>query len=298
MLQTKNGEKALPGSGQRIFVDDWNKDGIQDLIIGASVATVDDGEFSDELSWEWEDVNDVESAGKDPGLYPPRERPTLENQRKMFEELAAQRIAEGTDESEVYRPTDEQLLEQLSFQQEYWDKKIGRLYDEGKEHWLTMRHQGRIYVMLGKKREKNTTASFSQGSSSTNNQTALMTEAGYPVKVTLQAPDALRAGESTELTVDFEMKPGWYIYAPTGRNTSQGMVETTVRFDYPESISASGGIKLPLMQYKGVFDIFQGTEVRWKQPVAASSSANGERTIECEVTFQTCKDDLCLPSED
>ena len=31
-------------------------------------------------------------------------------------------------------------------------KTIGKLYEEGKAHWLTMRHQGRIYVMLGQKR--------------------------------------------------------------------------------------------------------------------------------------------------
>ncbi|MCY3838170.1 MAG: FG-GAP-like repeat-containing protein, partial [Gammaproteobacteria bacterium] len=73
LLPTADGAKALPGSGQRVYVDDWNRDGVKDLIIGASVATVNGGEFSDELSWEWEDVNDVQSAGKDPGLYPPRE---------------------------------------------------------------------------------------------------------------------------------------------------------------------------------------------------------------------------------
>ena len=49
------------------------------MIIGASVATVNGGEFSDELSWEWEAVNGVESAGKDPGRYPPRPRPTRES---------------------------------------------------------------------------------------------------------------------------------------------------------------------------------------------------------------------------
>ena len=129
-----------------VYVDDWNADGVNDLIIGASVATVNGGEFSDELSWEWEDVNKVESAGKDPGLYPPRPRPTLESQRVMYQEIAADRAAEGVT---IEVPTDEELMQQLPMQQEWWYKDIGRLYDEGKEHWLTMRHQGRIYVMLG-----------------------------------------------------------------------------------------------------------------------------------------------------
>ncbi|MCY3622159.1 MAG: hypothetical protein OXH68_10670 [Gammaproteobacteria bacterium] len=36
--------------------------------------------------------------------------------------------------------------------QEYWDETVGKLYEEGKAHWLTMRHQGRVYVMLGEQR--------------------------------------------------------------------------------------------------------------------------------------------------
>ena len=134
LLRTADGAKALPGSGQRVYVDDWNSDGVQDLIIGASVATVNGGEFSDELSWEWEDINKVESAGKDPGRYPPRERPTEES-------LAAMRKA--FDE--------EKFQELLLLNQQYWDEAVGKLHEQGKSHWLTMRHQGRVYVMLGER---------------------------------------------------------------------------------------------------------------------------------------------------
>ncbi len=134
LLRTADGAKALPGSGQRVYVDDWNSDGVQDLIIGASVATVNGGEFSAELSWEWEHINKVESAGKDPGRYPPRERP-------MEESLAAMRKA--FDE--------EKFQELLLFNQQYWDETVGKLQQGGKSHWLTMRHQGRVYVMLGER---------------------------------------------------------------------------------------------------------------------------------------------------
>ena len=142
-----DGSKALPGSGQRVYVADWNSDGVQDLLIGASVATVNGGEYSDELSWEWEDVNEVESAGKDPGLYPPRPRPTKENFLAIWEDAG------------VESPySEEELEEQIKFNIEHWEASIGRLYRENKEHWLTMRHQGRLYVMLGSKREINTTS--------------------------------------------------------------------------------------------------------------------------------------------
>ena len=137
LLKAEGGAKALPGSGPRVYVDDWNGDGVQDLLIGASVATVNGGEFSDELSWEWEDVNEVESAGKDPGLYPPRPKPTAESMKDMLD-----RVAKSQSEEEAQK--------MLAFNVEYWEKSVGRLYKEGKAHWLTMRHQGRIYVMLGR----------------------------------------------------------------------------------------------------------------------------------------------------
>lgn len=38
--------------------------------------------------------------------------------------------------------------------QQYWDEMIGKLYEECKAHWLTLRHQGRVYVMLGENRSK------------------------------------------------------------------------------------------------------------------------------------------------
>jgi len=135
LLPTADGSKALPGSGQRVYVDDWNRDGVKDLIIGASVATVNGGEFSDDLSWEWEDVTEVESAGKDPGRYPPRERPTKESLADMLDVF-----------------DEEKFQEILLLNQRVWDDSIGKLHAEGKSHWLTMRHQGRIYVMLGEQR--------------------------------------------------------------------------------------------------------------------------------------------------
>lgn len=137
LLPTTRGAKALPGSGQRVYVDDWNRDGVQDLIIGASVATVNGGEFSDELSWEWEQVNKVESAGKDPGRYPPRERPTAES---LAEFLNLEALGK------------ERFEKNLRMNQQYWDETIGKLHEDGKSHWLTMRHQGRVYVMLGTRR--------------------------------------------------------------------------------------------------------------------------------------------------
>ena len=48
-----------------------------------------------------------------------------------------------------------------------------------------------------------------------------------------------------------------------------------------------------MQHYKGVYDIYEGADQRWTQPVAAKASGTYE--VLARVTYQTCKDDLCLP---
>ena len=280
LLPTADGAKALPGSGQRVYVDDWNKDGVKDLIIGASVATVNGGEFSDELSWEWEDVNEVESAGKDPGLYPPRERPTEES------------LDTGTFREHF---GEEKFQEHVRFNQQYWDDTIGKLYEEGKAYWLTMRHQGRIYVMLGERRQASpvTADAVPVPAETPKGRSAKATAAQPPVSLAIVAPEKMRTGESGNLAVSFTMRPGWYIYAPTGRNEPHGMIETSVSFGLPEGIETAGSRSLPVHHFKGLYDIYEGSDRQWAQPLQAVAA--GSHEVTAKVTYQTCKDDLCLP---
>ncbi|MCY3605778.1 MAG: FG-GAP-like repeat-containing protein [Gammaproteobacteria bacterium] len=301
LLPAEGGGKAIPGSGQRVYVDDWNGDGVNDLIIGASVATVNGGEFSDELSWEWEDVNKVESAGKDPGLYPPRPRPTLESQRAMYQEIAADRAAEGVT---IEVPTDDELMQQLPMQQEWWDKDIGRLYDAGKEHWLTMRHQGRVYVMLGSRGAQQDAMIASNAPE--NRETAIDSEvrtadsetddvALSPVSIRVEPLTVLETGRSVDIEVQLDMMDGWYVYAPTGRNVGQGMKETSVIFSLPDGLTGAGAVRMPPYGFKGSYDIFSGKGVTWAKPIEAiAGTLPGLYEVNAEVTYQTCKDDICL----
>ncbi|MDE0053162.1 MAG: FG-GAP-like repeat-containing protein [Gammaproteobacteria bacterium] len=280
LLPAADGAKALPGSGQRVYVQDWNRDGVKDLVIGASVATVNGGEFSDELSWEWEDVNEVESAGKDPGLYPPRERPTeasmdRDGMRELFGE--------------------EEFLELVKFNQDVWDDTIGRLYEEGKAYWLTMRHQGRIYVMLGERRETDTAAAEPRRPASAVRTASPVTPrtGQSPVAVEMAVPEEVRVGEPADVVIRFSMRPPWYIYAPTERNALEGMIPARVDFELPDGVAAAGSPILPLQQVKGPYDIYLGADQAWAQPVQATAS--GRYEVLANVTYQTCKDDLCLP---
>ena len=278
LLPAADGAKALPGSGQRVYVDDWNRDGVNDLIIGASVATVNGGEFSDELSWEWEDVTEVESAGKDPGRYPPRERPTEES------------LDMGTYREHI---GEEKFQEHVKFNQQYWDDTIGRLYEEGKAYWLTMRHQGRIYVMLGERRDTAASGTRAPAGTVTGQRPSASATVGSPVTLAITAPDEVTEGETADLAVTFTMRPGWYIYAPTARNEAQRAIPASVDFELPAGVTAVGDSHLPPYRYKGLYDIYEGADQRWTQPVAAD--APGTYEVVASVTYQTCKDDLCLP---
>ncbi len=283
LLKTADGSKALPGSGPRLFVDDWNKDGTPDLIIGASVATVNGGEFSNELSWEWESVNEVEAAGKDPGRYPPQEKPTRESWGAMF--------------PDGYPGGDEAFEASLQMNIDYWEQNVGSLYKENKEHWLTMRHQGRIYVMFGS--EKPTTASFvpsEQAPSSTEPSTdETSSTQSSPVNMDMYIPRQLNQGENAEISLNINIQDGWYIYAPTGKNAEQGMKETIVSFNVPEQLETIGEAQLPFHKFKGSYDIFTGPQITVKQFIGTANVDPGEYEISCEVTYQTCRDDLCLP---
>ena len=224
LLPAENGAKALPGSGPRVYVDDWNRDGVNDLIIGASVATVNGGEFSDELSWEWESTNKVESAGKDPGRYPPRKRPTRESLSRFhdFDEM-----------------TEEEIEKSVQGNVRLWEEDVGRLHRENKSHWLTMRHQGRIYVMLGRLREAApaTAEVPSRTVEPAGRRLALATPTQPPVTLAFVAPEKVRAREATDLAVSFTMRPGWYIYAPTGRTRRTASSRPAWRSNYPTASS-------------------------------------------------------------
>lgn len=109
LFTAKGGGKALPGSSPYLFVTDWNHDGTKDLLIGISIVTLN-GKFNDQLSWNWEKDLGIDGAGKDPANL----KDILSEQ-----ELIAYR-------KRIIPPA-------------------GITIDD----FLTLRHQGYVYVMLG-----------------------------------------------------------------------------------------------------------------------------------------------------
>ena len=193
----------------------------------------------------------------------------MESQRAIYERIATDRAAEGIT---IQIPRDEQLMEQLPFQQEWWDKDIGRLYDMGKEYWLTMRHQGRVYVMLGSKDVEPApmiaanagAAPEAAGGTEANSASAEAPDESFsPVSVRVDPMVVLEQGRTAEVNVQLDMQDGWYIYASTGRNVGQGMKETSVSFGVPDGLEAAGAVKRPPFRFKGSYDVHMGKGVTW-----------------------------------
>lgn len=131
LFSTKNGEKEFPGSWLNICVTDWNNDGVNDLIIGASIATLD-GTFNHELSWKWESKTGI--GKKNPA-----------NTSAGFKKMADR-------EDKSYQ----ERRKKLGLSKEEMEKQHGKSPYEGyfgKEEYKTLAHQGYVYVMLGEKRD-------------------------------------------------------------------------------------------------------------------------------------------------
>jgi hypothetical protein len=111
LIQVKEGSKAFPGISPFVSVVDWNNDGVNDLLIGTSVAVVGD-KFNSFFSWNWEHDIGLHGIAKDPSLV----------------------VGKNRDASVKW------ILQEVKLPP-----------DMTSDDFLTMRHQGYVYVMLGSK---------------------------------------------------------------------------------------------------------------------------------------------------
>jgi thiol:disulfide interchange protein len=109
----------------------------------------------------------------------------------------------------------------------------------------------------------------------------------------LTKPAEVKTGEPFEINTKFVVADGWYIYAPTGVNEAQGMIETRVIFNLPQGITRAGKPKLPESQFKNGHEIYEGNSILMSQALKASKT--GAFNVKARVTYQTCNDKICLP---
>ena len=119
--------------------------------------------------------------------------------------------------------------------------------------------------------------------------------AEHPVAYKVEAPASVQAGQSIELAVTFDIEEGWYIYAPTGANAAQGMIETEIAFTPLAGMTAEK-VQLPAYIDNGSFHIYEGRDITMRQTLLPKGAlAPGDYRIKGKVRYQACNIELCLP---
>ena len=268
LFTTKDGSKALPGCQPMITVADLNNDGVNDLLLGLSIPTINGFDVADEVAWRWITDMRIEMPGKDAGEY------------YMFTTMDAlkEKIRNNPAEKSFY---------------------LGNLDDE---KYLTLRHRGYVFVMYGKKNPQPavveapltleapkpvTTRVFSDGS---NDE-----------PLTYQVVSKLWNDYEWTVDVTLSFKEGWHGYIESKATDDQGMMPTSVTLELPEKLQLVNSIKPNNgggdIFYKGqivfsthVREQMEGTEFleRQKRPSATYP-------IKIHINYQSCNDKMCLP---
>ena len=139
LFDSTNGKKPFPGSGQRVYVDDWNNDGVNDLIVGASIVTVD-GKFHSKMSWDYEGDLGIPSGGKDYGRNPGQFK------LETFKEYKS-----GPMKDFLSRVPEDKQKEMYEDAQKRTKESLAKFKKNGIPDAPKMLHKGYIYVFLGKK---------------------------------------------------------------------------------------------------------------------------------------------------
>lgn len=132
LFTVESGAKAFPGAYLNLCVADWNNDGVNDLIIGSRVPTIN-GKFQHQLAYGWE--TDTELGKKNPGLYTEEFKQSFKKESKAMDSLQRK-----------LGITEEQMIKDGRFTSKERFKKY-----YGKKEYMNLVHQGYIYVLLGKK---------------------------------------------------------------------------------------------------------------------------------------------------
>jgi hypothetical protein len=116
------------------------------------------------------------------------------------------------------------------------------------------------------------------------------------VQYSIEGHSQIKRGEDFPIVIFFFVRPEWYIYAPTGNNAAQGMIETNIVFSLPNGISRSTKMKIPKPQYKNGHEVYAGDSITMSQIFKISKDMKpGEYSIKGKITTQSCNNDICLP---
>ena len=281
LFSRKDGKgRPFPGSATQVKVEDFNNDGIPDLLIGMSILSVQDYRMVDSLAWKPLDYFDLPKVGKDLGHgYGDPKRHT---ETQKFQQM---------------RKKEDPLYKIPWYYQRDLDQQVKDIYSS--------RHRGYVYVMYGQKsKTKAEVKKYSEAKDfvlpdhlkiKTENR---LTRKSGPVTVSIEAtknPDGYEV--PMVIRVKFKMDSGWYLYADTKHNRESGYVPTTIEFVSCEGAKESGKVSTPEMFNPEGVAKYQGKELLFEQVFRIGRKYFEEKNkrVDVKVTYQTCNKDMCLP---
>ena len=260
LFEAADGGKALPGCQPQIAVADINGDGVNDIIFGISIPTINGYEASDSVAWKWIDELGIEMPGKDAGEY------------YMYTTLDSLKMRIRNDEGS----------------RRYY---LGKLKDE---KYLTMRHRGYVFVMYGQKNPQQAPApqTLTVQAPVEIPTTAFEGDTESPVTY---AVEHVRGNSGGEIDVVVNFKEGWHGYVELDDPAKQEFIPTKVEVELPEGVVLNGGkveapytstnVYLGRQTFKAYYFI--------TNPDIAKNQKKFD--VKVKISYQVCNSQTCLP---
>ncbi|WP_136468622.1 protein-disulfide reductase DsbD domain-containing protein [Flagellimonas onchidii] len=282
VITAKDGSKALPGVQPMITLTDYNNDGVQDIVLGLSVPTINGFEAANEVAWAWAADLKIEMPGKDAGRQLQYFKGGLEEIIKRFED-----------------PEQGKFFKQMM---------LGNLEDH---KYLTMRHRGYVFVMYGKKATTKATPKMGVEAAPAYERKLIPNEVVKkgnlegPVNYSAKVPERTNHREmfTAEVTITFDK--GWHGYVDNKANRKDGFIPTTVAFEYPDFIEPVEDVVAPKESYKGLSKVYKG-DVTFRQKFKFKKITSRKELydlpksyeVKAHIKFQTCDANICLPPKE
>ena len=104
-----------------------------------------------------------------------------------------------------------------------------------------------------------------------------------------------RAGEVGEVSFTLSLETPWYIYAPTGINEDQGLIETRLVMRPNKDIQFADAVFPPAESF-GTYDVLRGSGNAVKQSFRVRPrTPAGDYPVKGFIEYQTCDGTICLP---
>ena len=280
LFKAKDGRKRpFPGSATQVKVEDFNNDGIPDLLLGLSILSIQDYQMVDSLAWMSLEKLGLPRVGKDLGAGygdPKRHK----QQQTMYKKM--------------YKNHPEKIP---SYLRSDLNQQVKDIYSS--------RHRGYVYVMLGKKNR--TKAKVKKYKSAKDfvmpelyklKTSAKSEKSNGPVKVLIESTDNANMYDTPlVIRVKFKMKDGWYLYADNKHNRDAGYIITDIKFKTSKGILINGKLNTPEVYNPEGTASYRGSELVFEQVFAFSRAyyKAKKREVEVNIKYQTCNKDMCLP---